>query len=302
MNDALIEAVARYTERQPGNSPYFTAIEPLILLRSEFEKQPLCLVFKPALCVVLQGSKWSRFGDRRIDYAPGQALVVSVDTPALSRVVEATPKKPFLGMVLEFDLALLREVMEQMDSPPPPRHSIGPGVFLTDFHGPLADCLLRLVRLLEKPQAIGLLAPLTMREIYYWLLSGPHGGEVARMVLSNDHRQRLIQAVHVLREQFAQSLRIEALAAIAQMSPSTFHRQFKALTAMSPLQYQKQMRLLQARHLLASGAANAESAAFEVGYESPSQFSREYSRMFGAPPRRDTVVLRRGERPASPAR
>jgi hypothetical protein len=108
MNDALIEAVARYTERQPGNSPYFTAIEPLILLRSEFEKQPLCLVFKPALCVVLQGSKWSRFGDRRIDYAPGQALVVSVDTPALSRVFEATPKKPFLGIVLEFDLALLR--------------------------------------------------------------------------------------------------------------------------------------------------------------------------------------------------
>ena len=136
-----------------------------------------------------------------------------------------------------------------------------------------------------------MLAPMALRELYYWLLTGPHGGDVAGMVLGNGHAQRVIKAIHVLRDQFAGTVRIEDLAAIARMSPSAFHRQFKALTAMTPLQYQKQLRLLEARHLMLAGVANAETAAYQVGYESPSQFSREYSRMFGAPPRRDVVAM-----------
>jgi transcriptional regulator GlxA family with amidase domain len=149
-----------------------------------------------------------------------------------------------------------------------------------------------MVRLLDTPQAIPILAPMIMREICYWLLSGPDGSEVARVVLANSHAQRVVNAIHALRDQFTETVRIEELAAVAQMSPSTFHRQFKALTSMTPLQYQKQLRLLEARNLMVAGEANAEAAAYQVGYESPSQFSREYARTFGAPPRRDIATLK----------
>ena len=158
--------------------------------------------------------------------------------------------------------------------------------------GMLIDCTLRTIRLLETPKAIPVLYPAIMREICYWLLTGPHGGEVMRMTLANSHAERVVKAIHTLRDRFAEPIRIDELASIAKMSPSAFHRQFKAITAMTPLQYQKQLRLLEARRLIVAEAANVETAAFQVGYESPSQFSREYSRMFGAPPRRDVAALR----------
>lgn len=291
MPDALTEIVRRYTESQPGPSPYPTPIQGLSFLRSDHRKHPAHLVFKPALCVVVQGAKWTTFGGRRFDYKAGQALVVSVETPALSRVVKASPSEPYLGIIVEFDLAVMREVMEGLDAPPSPAGKVTHGIFVTHFQGNMADCVVRLVRLLDTPQAIPMLAPMIMRELCYWLLTGPHGGEVASLVLANGHAERVIKAIHALRDQFAEAVRIDELAAIAQMSPSAFHRQFKALTAMTPLQYQKQLRLLEARHLMVSGVATAESAAYQVGYESASQFSREYSRMFGAPPRRDVAAL-----------
>lgn len=291
MPDALTEIVKRYTDSQPGDGPFETPIPGLIFLRSDHRKHPAHLVFKPALCVVVQGAKWTTFGGQRFDYKPGQALVVSVETPALSRVVKASPSEPYLGIIVEFDLAVMREVMEGLDAPPPPVSKVQHGIFVTHFRGYMAECVYRLVRLIDTPQAIPVIAPMIMRELCYWLLTGPHGGEVAGLVLANGHAERVIKAIHALRDQFAEAVRIEELAAIAQMSPSAFHRQFKALTAMTPLQYQKQLRLLEARHLMVSGVATAESAAYQVGYESASQFSREYSRMFGAPPRRDVATL-----------
>jgi transcriptional regulator GlxA family with amidase domain len=162
---------------------------------------------------------------------------------------------------------------------------------VTEFQGPLADCALRLVRLLDTPKAIPTLYPIIMREICFWLLTGPHGGDVARMTLANGPSQRVINAMHSLRSRFRETVRIEELAAVAQMSVSSFHRQFKALTSMTPLQYQKQLRLLEARRLMISDAVRVEAAAFQVGYESPSQFSREYARMFGAPPKRDAKQM-----------
>jgi transcriptional regulator GlxA family with amidase domain len=165
-------------------------------------------------------------------------------------------------------------------------------VFVTDFDGPLADCVRRLVQLLDNPRAIPALAPLVMREIYYRLLTGPHGGEVASVALVGIHTDSVIRAIHALRDHFAQPVRIEELAARAQMSPSAFHRQFKQVTSMTPLQYQKQLRLLEARRLMLADAASAETAAYQVGYESASQFSREYARMFGTPPRRDVMRMR----------
>ncbi|WP_144156733.1 AraC family transcriptional regulator [Paraburkholderia sp. BCC1885] len=293
MSNALLEAVKRYTDQHAGQSnPILTAIDGMAILRADHERPPSHLIMRPALCVVVQGAKWTTFGDRRYDYRAGQALVVSVEMPALSRVAHASPAEPFLGLVIEFDLAVARDVMERLDSPPTPEDPFGHGVFVTDFEGPLSDCVLRLVRLLDTPQAIPIVAPLIMREICYWLLTGPDGNEVARMVLANGHAQRVVNAIHALRDQFTETVRIEDLAAVAQMSPSAFHRQFKALTSMTPLQYQKQMRLLQARNLMVAGQANAEAAAYQVGYESPSQFSREYTRMFGAPPRRDIATLK----------
>ncbi len=291
MTSELVRALLRHTADQKHYGPVVTDVAGMVLLRSDNERPPTHLIFKPALCIVVQGAKWAVFGDRHMDYRAGQALIVSVETPALGRVAQASPTEPFLGIIIEFDLAIMREVADALGTPAPGGEGPGSGVFVTDFDGPLADCTLRLVRLLDTPKAIPVLQPAIMREIAYWLLSGPHGAEVARMVLANTHAHRVIAAIHRLRDRFAETVRIEDLAASAQMSASAFHRQFRRLTAMTPLQYQKQMRLLEARRLMVGEAASAETAAFAVGYESASQFSREYSRMFGLPPRRDAKLL-----------
>jgi len=288
----LLEAVTRYTNAQTGDSPFVTAVEGLTILRSEGEERPGHMVIKPALCIVVQGAKWTMFGSRRFDYRVGQALVVSVEMPAVGRVTEASPTKPFLGVIIELDLGVMREIMAGFDDPPRARGVVDKGVLVTNFEGPLADCALRLVRLLATPPAIPVLYPAIMREICYWLLTGPHGGEIAAMTLANSHAQQVVAAMYALRDRFAEPVRIQELANMARMSPSAFHRTFKALTSMTPLQYQKRLRLLEARQLIVSTAVNVETAAFQVGYQSPSQFSREYARMFGAPPRRDVADLR----------
>jgi len=304
MPSALIEAVRRFTEIQSGESPFVTAVEGMTIFRSDHEKPPNHVIFKPALCIVVQGAKWVMFGDRRFDYRAGQAMVVSVEMPLIGRVAEASPSEPYLGVIIEFDLAIMREVLEGLSSPLKPGGEPKPGLFVADLDEPLMNCVLRMVCLLGTPDAIPVLRPLIMREICYWLLTGPHGGEIAGIALANIHTQSIIHAIHALRDRFAEPIRIEELAETARMSCSAFHRQFKAITSMTPLQYQKHLRLLEARRLLVTDAANVEAAAFQVGYESPSQFSREYSRMFGAPPRRDIVGLRTlvasGGRPASP--
>jgi len=292
MPDPLVEALLRYTERHPGESPFMTAIEGMAIMRSDHPKPPSHMLSRPAMCNVAQGAKWGMFGGNRLEYRAGQALVIGVETPSIGRVVEATPGEPCLVLAFELDLAIVRSVAEGLDAPPRASGEPGRGVFVTDFQGPLADCALRLVRLLDTPQAIPTLYPIIMREICYWLLTGPHGGEVARMTLANGPSQRVINAMHTLRTRFTEAIRVEELASIAQMSPSAFHRQFKALTSMTPLQYQKQLRLLEARRLMISTAFNVETACFQVGYESPSQFSREYARMFGIPPKRDAKQMR----------
>ncbi len=293
MEQRLTEVVLRYTEAQPGQSPYTTCVEGLTILRSDYQRRANPLLYRPALCITVQGSKSATFGDHCHPYSAGQALLVSVEMPGFGTVTEASPDKPYLGVILELDLAILRAVASELTDPPKPSDSVGSGVCVTDFDGPLMDCTVRILRLLDAPSAIPVLYPTIMREISYWLLSGPHGGDVVRMTLSNDHEHRILQAIHYLRDHFAKAVRIGDLAAIAQLSPSAFHRQFKAVTAMTPLQYQKQLRLLEARRLMIAGAANVEDAAFRVGYESPSQFSREYGRTFGLPPRRDVNLLKR---------
>ncbi len=287
MASSLAEALLRYTERQTGESPFLTAIPGVAVMRSDHPKPPSHILSGPAVCLVAQGAKWGSFGGDRLIYRAGQALVVGVETPSVGRVFEAHPSEPCLVLMFELDLAVLREVGETLDAPPrasgPPRG----GVFVADFDGPLADCALRLVRLLETPQAIAALYPGVIREICYWLLTGPQGGDIARLALSTGPSRRVSDALRSLRGRFRETVRVEELAAIAHMSVSAFHRQFKLLTSYTPLQYQKQLRLLEARRLMISRDFKVEAAAFAVGYESPSQFSREYARLFGAPPKRD---------------
>ncbi len=293
MFDDLLQAVKLYTDVKGGASPFRTAIDGFTILRSDHQKQPSHLIFKPALCMTLQGAKATLFGDQRFIYGAGQALVVSVELPAFSRVIEASPDKPYLGIILELDLAILREVRDALVDPPKPSSKGGRGVCAATFEGPLTDCALRMVRLLDTPKAIPVLYPAIMREISYWLITGAQGPDIVAMTMGNNHAHGVVSAIHFLRERFARPVRVEELAKIAQMSSSAFHRQFKAVTSMTPLQYQKQLRLLEARRLMVSHAANVETAAFQVGYESPSQFSREYSRMFAISPSRDVAALSR---------
>jgi len=287
----IAKAVGRYMDRHPSTDPLVTEIDGLVFLRSGSRKQHDHLIYRPALCLVVQGAKSAVFGENELHYGAGQALVVSLEMPGVGRVLEADPENPYVGVILEFDPTIMREVIEQAN-PLKDAAPTSPGIFILDVEEPLAGCILRLVDLLDRPSAIPMLCPLMMREISYWLLSGPHGAEIARAVFSSGSAQAVIAVLQMLRKRFRESVRIEELAQMANMSVSAFHRQFKALTLMSPLQYQKHLRLLEARRLLVANEANVESAAFQVGYESPSQFSREYSRMFGAPPRRDSASLR----------
>jgi AraC-like DNA-binding protein len=293
MSAALKTALVEYTTAQGGADGLFlTPIEGLVLMKTSKEILPYHMIYKPALCVVGQGAKQVSLGDQVFDYAEGQALLVSVELPAFGRVTRATATEPYVGLTVEFDVGLMREVMEQLDIPPKPNAEHGLGLFVHDLTDSLAECVVRLVRLLATPKAIPVLYPSIMREICYWLLSGPNADAICKIALPNGHTQRIADAIYVLRENFSRSLRIEELAAAARMSPSSFHHHFKTLTSMTPLQYQKQLRLLEARRLMVADAANVTHAALQVGYESPSQFSREYARMFGTPPKRDALTMK----------
>lgn len=293
MQSYLIDALVRYIDAKGGGDGLFpTGIQGVSLIRSERETLPNHMIYKPALCVVVQGSKQVSFGENALDYGPMQSLLVSVELPAFGRVTRASTSEPFLGITIDFDVGAMHEIMEQLETPPEPSGDLGLGVFVCDIRGPLADCVLRMIRMLETPSAIPVLYPSLMREICFWLLTGPYGGEVCKLALPNSHTQRVTDAIYILREHFSRTIRIEELAQTARMSPSTFHQHFKTLTSMTPLQYQKQLRLLEARRLMVSHAASVTSAANQVGYESASQFSREYSRMFGSPPKRNIAELK----------
>jgi len=292
MKTALKQSIARHIDAVSREDGFFeTAIRELILTRSSTETLPHPILYNPALCVVAQGAKRTLLDGNAIAYDEMQALVVTVEMPVRGGITRASKATPYLGLILEFDLSLLREVLEEFDDPPKPA-SHAPALLIHDIGGPLADSVLRLVNLLDTPAAIPVLAKSAMREIYFWLLSGPHGASISRLVLPDSHTERLSRAIHLLRDDLTRSISIDELAAAAKMSPSSFHQHFKALTSLTPLQYQKQLRLLEARRLMLADAVTATTAAYRVGYESPSQFSREYARMFGAPPRRDVAVMR----------
>ena len=294
MDNPLQQAVLDYLAANgDGDGLFGTAVDGLTLLRTSHETLPNHLIYRPELCVVVQGAKAIMLGDALLEYRAMQALVVSVAMPGIGQVTAASAEQPLLVMALELDVVLLRDVMRQLDQPPRPGADAGLGVYVHDVAAPLADCLLRLVRMLATPHDIPLLLPLLLREIYYRLLTGPDGDKLGMLGLPDSHMRRVTEALYLLRGDYARPVRIVELAAAAGMSASSFHQHFKALTSMTPLQYQKNLRLLEAKRLMVTEDANVTRAAFHVGYQSASQFSREYARMFGVPPKRDATTTRK---------
>ncbi len=252
--------------------------------------RPTPSLYEPALCLVLQGAKQVMIGDRLLRYDPASYFITSVELPASGWVVEATPAKPYVAVTLRLDRASLSGLISDM---PVAAEGETRGFGVSAVTPDLLDAWARLIALLDTPDDIPVLAPIHEREILYRLLKGPQGGVLRQIVRTDSRLSRVRQAIVWIRAHFDEMLRVEDLAERAGMSPASFHRHFKAVTAMSPLQYQKTLRLQEARRLLiASGGA--ARAAHMVGYESASQFSREYARMFGAPPHRDAGRLRGG--------
>lgn len=271
-----------------GSIGYQTPVPGLGLLRSFEPTKPRHMTYRPALCVVAQGAKQVMVGDRTITYSDMQALVVTVEVPVLSQIVQAAPDRPYVGLTLGLDPEILLDVLSQLSPSRRMSGKPGFGMVVKDMDRQIADPVIRLVELAGRPEAVGILYPAIMREISYWLLTGPAGGDVARMILPSGQPLRIAKAIHHLRDNFDSPMNVAELARIANMSVSSFHQHFKTMTSMSPLQYQKHMRLLEARRRMVSDGEKAGAAAFSVGYESVSQFSREYARLFGAPPRRET--------------
>lgn len=285
--DNLAPLIARHA---PQDGMHDMPVLGLAVIRYGAPTDRVPVLHQPAVCIIAQGAKVVMLAGETFRYDSASHLVVSVDLPLTGQVVEATPERPYLCVRVDLDPALLRELMLQR--PPPAKAETSRGLHFSRNTPELTDAVARLLRLLERPQDVEVLAPIIRREIHYWLLTGDQAG-VVRQIGSPDSRlSQVSRAIAWIRDNFDQPFSIERLSHEARMSPSALHHHFKAVTAMSPLQYQKQIRLQEARRLMIGEAVDAQAAGFQVGYESPSQFSREYARLFGTPPARDAARLR----------
>src|SRR5215204_1577446 len=287
--DELAERIARAI-REDGT------VEPLEGLRLRRESLPTELghgVSYPALCVIAQGSKEILLGDNRYRYDPAHYLITTAALPITSRITEASEERPYLGLVLRLDPTLVGSVMVEAGHPAPRDHTAVRAIDVSQLDAGLLDAVVRLVRLLDSPIAEArFLAPLVVREIVYRLLMGEQGGRLRHVAALGGHSHRIVRALERLRKDFDQPLRIENIAREFGMSVSGFHHHFKAVTAMSPLQFQKQLRLQEARRLMLGEDLDAASAGYRVGYGDASHFTRDYKRLFGSPPARDMERLR----------
>ena len=286
----LLNAACRYAETHAdGNGIAVTPIPGLAIVRATAPSGLLHAIMKPLVCLVLQGAKQVTMGTESFTFAAGASMVITADVPTVSQITRANVAAPYLSLVLELDLAVLAELSTEMktalvgDAAP---------LRLEPTDAETADAALRLMRLLDRPAAVPVLQGQLLREMHYWLLAGRHGPAIRRLGWQDGPGHRIARAVALLRAEYDQRLPVERLADVAGMSPSSFHQHFRAVTSLSPRQFQKQLRLIEAKPLMLSEGATASSAAFAVGYESVSQFTREYGRLFGLPPVRDTTAAR----------
>lgn len=282
--------IAQALAHTTGDGLHATALPWLQLIRASAPALPVPAVYEPGLVLVLQGRKCAQLGDRVVYYDAMQCLVVPMTMLPRGQVLEASPDRPYVCLRLNCETQALTEML--LDGDGPADHADA-GLHVAPVTAPLLGAALRLLQLLDHPQDLKTLAPLVQREILYRVLTGPLGARLRALAHTDGVTRRIGRVIEHLSRRFADPLSIDELAGLAHMSPSTLHLRFKQLTALSPLQFQKQLRLQQARRLMLGDGLDAASAAHHVGYESPSQFSREYRRLFGAPPREDIVNLRR---------
>ena len=294
MNLALRDAVHRQAEAQADRAgiarlsvPGLTAVRATAPSEIQYE------IFHPLVALVVQGSKRVTLGDQEIGMNAGDSLVISADVPTRSQITSASVAEPYLALVVDLDLATLTELAMEMrtavSSLPAALHRT---LWSEPTEAEVSDAALRLLRLLDRPASLPVLQGQLLRELHYWLLVGRHGAAIQQLGRPDAHVSRIARAVTVLRAEYTQPLRVGRLAAVAGMSPSSFHQHFRAVTSLSPLQFQKHLRLVEARRLMRVENLSAGRAAFEVGYESVPQFTREYGRLFGLPPARDTKASR----------
>ncbi len=296
----LLDAVARHGKlHADANGMAPTAVPGLMVVRATAPTGIAHAISRPLICLVVQGAKHVAMGTRdwgthnagtqEFRFGAGDTLLITADVPIASQIIQASHAAPYLSLVMELDPTVIADLGAQMQG------ALGHGgapVRVDPTDSEVADAALRLMRLLDRPAALPVLQAQLVRELHYWLLAGRHGAAIRRLGWPDGHARRVARAITLLRADFARPLPVERLAAEAGMSVSAFHQHFRAVTSLSPLQFQKQLRLIEARRLMAGEGASASSAAFAVGYESVPQFTREYGRLFGQPPVRDMKSAR----------
>ncbi|WP_028402142.1 AraC family transcriptional regulator [Ectobacillus panaciterrae] len=287
--DELAKLIERYSGQ---DGVHATAIPSLYFIRRSNVTGPNYSVYKPSLCIIVQGAKEVMLAEERFRYSPNDYLVASVDLPVTNQVTEASSDVPYLALTLAFTPSQILDVLRDFKIQGGKKENAKRGMFVSPIESSMLDAVIRLARLLDNPNDIPVLAPLFTKEILYRVLQGPHGGTLEQIAIEGSSTYLIRDVIEQIMKNYDRSFRIEELAEIANMSVASLHRHFKEVTAMSPIQFQKQLRLQEARRLLLSESTDAADVAFRVGYESPSQFSREYSRMFGFPPKEDIKRLR----------
>ncbi|WP_300163854.1 AraC family transcriptional regulator [Solidesulfovibrio sp.] len=294
---SLGDRIAKWTNKKGRHT---TQIPDFTLSQYDTPTQLTHYMHDPSLCLVAQGAKRVLLGKEIYTYDAYHFLITSVNLPVVAQVIEASREKPFLGLFLKLNRRLIAEMFMNSDVRLPRSQQAGRAMAVSEVTLPILDAFIRLIDLLDTPEDIPIISPLVQREILYRLLVGDQGDRLRQMGAAGTQSHQIAQALDWLKENFNRPLQVEELANHARMSASTFHRHFRAVTSMSPLQYQKSLRLHEARRLMLTEHLDAASAAFQVGYESHTQFSREYSRMFGAPPLRDIKSIRQlADKPAS---
>ncbi|MCD9021534.1 AraC family transcriptional regulator [Cohnella silvisoli] len=285
----LAELIERFTGRDGVHS---TVIPSLHLIRCSNITTPIHTVHEPALCLVAQGSKVVMLEQMSYQYGISNYLVISVDLPISGQVIQASAEAPYLCLRLDIDPNQIFDIMKDSDLHSDKAGEFHRGLYISKTKSTLLDCVVRLVRLLETPQDVSVIAPLVIREILYRILNDEQGNTLKQLAMTGSNSYRIAKVIKQIKQDYDKPLKVEELAKLANMSSSSLHRHFKDVTVMSPLQYQKKLRLQEARRLLLTLSADAADVGFRVGYESPSQFSREYVRLFGLPPISDIKRMR----------
>ena len=291
---ATRQSIAETIDRLTAKTPSVTSEDMGVSLRRwETPTELTAYMHEPSLCLVAQGAKRILLGDELFSYDADHYLVASVELPIVAQIIEASPEKPYLGLMLKLDQRMISQLLVDSNLPMPrtQKPNLGMAVSRVDFH--LLEAFQRLLDLFDSPDDVPILAPLIQKEIVYRLLIGEQGLLLRQMGTVGSQTNQISQVLNWLKQNYTKPLRVEDMAANARMSTATFHRHFRELTSMSPIQFQKRIRLHEARRLMFTDHMDANTAALQVGYESNTQFNREYSRMFGAPPLRDVKALRK---------